>query len=90
MLHVLPLMFKPVNSLICCKTGLMWVEKRATSLFNPFCSNVAKQVARFCFPFLRTLRTGVTGCSRIRRVLAKSRLLVVYDLKMNFNKITSG
>ena len=35
----------------------------------------------FCFPFLRTLRTGVKGCSRIRRVLAKSRLLVVYVLK---------
>ena len=26
------------------------VVKRATSLFNSFCSNVAKQVARFLFP----------------------------------------
>ena len=26
--------FKPVNKLICCKTGLTWVVKRATSLFN--------------------------------------------------------
>ena len=33
----------------------MWVVKRATSLFNSFCSNVAKQVARFCRPFYRTL-----------------------------------
>ena len=27
-----------------------WVVKRATLLFNSFCSNVAKQVARFCRP----------------------------------------
>ena len=47
MLRVLPPMFKPVNKLICCKRGLMWVEKRATSLFNSFYSKVAKQVARF-------------------------------------------
>ena len=25
---------KPVNNLICCKTGLMWGVKRATLLFN--------------------------------------------------------
>ena len=25
---------KPVNNLICCETGLMWMVKRATSLFN--------------------------------------------------------
>ena len=30
-----------------------WVVKRATSLFNMFCSNVAKQVACFCCPFYR-------------------------------------
>jgi len=29
-----------------------WVVKRATLLFNAFCSNVAKQVARFCRSFL--------------------------------------
>ena len=33
-----------------------WVVKRATSLFNSFCSNVAKQVACFCCPFYHTLR----------------------------------
>ena len=91
MLRVLPLMFKPVNSQICCKTGLMWVGKRATSLFNSFAAILQNKLRVFCFPFLRTLRTGVKGCSRIRRVLAiKSRLLVVYVLKMDFNKITSG
>ena len=54
MLHVLTPVFKSVNmvnNLICCKTGLMWVVKRATSLFNSFRSNLAKQVARFLFPF---------------------------------------
>ena len=107
MLRVLPTTFKPVNNLICCKTGLMWVPwvpevflacggnfrcwpkadtssavgrsherrhykdltetgnrtrkvsgtqgmmwvvKRATSLFNSFCSNVARQVACFLLP----------------------------------------
>ena len=29
--------------------------KHATSLFNSFCSNVAKQVERFCCPFRRSL-----------------------------------
>ena len=47
MLRVLPPMVKPVSNLICCKTGFMWVVKRATSLFDSFCSNVAKQVAGF-------------------------------------------
>jgi len=45
MLRVLPPTFKPVNNLICCKTG-----SGATSLFNLFCSNVARQVARFSVP----------------------------------------
>ena len=34
MLHVLPLTLKPVDNLICCKRGLTWVVKRATSPFN--------------------------------------------------------
>ena len=38
-------------------TGLMWVVKRATSLFNSFCSNDARQVASLLLPFFRTLRT---------------------------------
>ena len=46
MLRVLPPTFKPVNNLICCKTGLMWVVKRAISLFNSFCSSVARLVRR--------------------------------------------
>ena len=39
MWRVLQPTVKPVNNLICSKTGLMWVVKRATSLFNWFCSN---------------------------------------------------
>ena len=50
MLRVLPPLFKPVNNLIYCKAGFMWVVKRVTSPFNSFCSNVAKQVARFLLP----------------------------------------
>ena len=41
---------KPVLQQIRLLTGLMWVEKRATSLFISFCSNVAVQVARFLLP----------------------------------------
>ena len=58
MSRVLPPWIKAVNNLICFKTGFMWVVKRATSLFNSFCSNVAKQVACFLlpvFPYLKNL-----------------------------------
>ena len=50
MSRVLPPLFKPVHNLIFSKTGFMWVVKRVTSLFNSFCSNVAKQVERFLLP----------------------------------------
>ena len=43
------------NNLICCRTGLNVGGKRATLHFNSFCSNVAKQGARFCCPFYRSL-----------------------------------
>ena len=55
MLPVLPPMFKPVNNLICCKTGLMWVVKRATSLFNSFAAMLQDKLQVFCCPFFRTL-----------------------------------
>ena len=56
MSRVLPNTFKSVNNLICCKTGLMWMVKRATSLFNSFCSNVARQVACFLLLFYPCLK----------------------------------
>ena len=58
MLRVLLVTFKPANNLICCKTGLMWVIKSATSLFNLFCSNVARQFGRFLFPAFTHLKFG--------------------------------
>ena len=45
---VLQPLFKPVNNQICCKSGLLWLVKRATYLLDSFCSNVARQVAGFC------------------------------------------
>ena len=45
-----PPMFKPVNNLICCKTGLMWVVK---------CSYVARQVARILLPVFPYLTSTV-------------------------------
>ena len=56
-----PTSFKPVNNLICCKICLMWTVKRATSLFKSFCSNVAKQVARSCYPFYHTFKSHLRG-----------------------------
>ena len=38
----------------------MWVTKRATSLFNSFCSNVAKQVALFVGRFTAAEETLTT------------------------------
>ena len=58
MFRVLLVTFKPVNNLICCKTGLMWVVKSATSLFNLFCSNVARQVVCFLLPVFTHLKFG--------------------------------
>ena len=37
------------------RQGRTWVVKRATSLFNLVCSNVAKQVALFYCPFYCSL-----------------------------------
>ena len=39
MLRVLPPTLKSVNNLICSKRGLIWVVKRAQSLFNSRHSN---------------------------------------------------
>ena len=57
MLRVLPPTFKPVSNLICCKTDFMLVVKRAISLYNSFCSNVARQVARFLLPVFPNLKS---------------------------------
>ena len=57
MSRVLP---APTSNLSCsksgCLRGLMWVVKCATSLFNLFCSNVARQVAHFLLPVFLYLK----------------------------------
>ena len=58
MLSVLPPTFKPVNKLICCKTGLMWFVKRSTSLFNSLCSNVAPFSVQKIRPTVKCLLAG--------------------------------
>ena len=56
MLRVLPPTFKPVNNLICCKTGLMWVVKLATSQFNLVLQQCCKtSYMFFVVRFFRTL-----------------------------------
>ena len=64
---VLQPLFKPVNNRICCKSGLMWLVKRARYLFDSFCRNVATQVAGFCCPFRGGSRIflGGRGCTRL-------------------------
>ncbi|CAH3149986.1 unnamed protein product [Porites evermanni] len=69
---------KPVLQQIRLLTGLNWVIKRTTSLFNLFCSNVAKQVTRFCCPFYRSLSTR---CSYY--------LATIYSFKLD-TQFTSG
>ena len=68
MLRDLPPMFKPVNNLICCKTGFMRVVKRTTSLFNSFYSDVAKQVARFLLPVFPHLY-GPVNETKLKQIL---------------------
>ena len=51
-------LFATCSNPICFRTGLVWVVKRATSLINSLCGNVAKQVARFRSPFYRTFRSN--------------------------------
>ena len=69
---------KPVLQQIRLLTGLNWVIKRATSLFNLFYSNVAKQVTRFWCPFYRSLRRR---CSYY--------LATIYSFKLD-TQFTSG
>ena len=64
---VTPKSFNPIRSqysrnlrqpLFIAKQVWTWVIKRSTLIFNTFCMNVAKQVALFCCPFYRTLKSA--------------------------------
>ena len=48
------------NNLICCKTGLIVGVKTRHIAFNPFCSNVPKQVAHLCCPRYPLKHTAVS------------------------------
>ena len=52
MLRVLPPTYQPVLQQVRLQGFFPWVIKRGTSLFNSFCSKVAKQVASFLLPVL--------------------------------------
>ena len=78
-LRVLLAAFKPVNNLICCKTGLMWVVKRATSLFNWFCSNDGRKFAFFLLPVLPDL--GDRNCelkTKTRKRTKRCDVMVIF------------
>ena len=47
-----------------------WAVKRVMSLFNSFCSNVVKQVARFCCLFYRTQEAEKTREKPTQRMVA--------------------
>ena len=52
----------PLKTIICEVHSVLscyWVVKCVTSLCNSFCSNAARQVARFCYPFLRALTSCI-------------------------------
>ena len=51
-LYFLQQMFATIKNLICCNTGLKVGGKTSNIAIQLVCSNVAKQVARFCWPFL--------------------------------------
>ena len=58
MLHLFQPTFKPDDNLICCKAGLMWVIKPATSLYSTPVLAMLRDKLRVFFvaPFFRTLR----------------------------------
>ena len=59
-LYFLQQMFATIKNLICCKTGLKVGGKTSNIAFQLVCSNVAKQVARFCWPFYHRVKGAVS------------------------------
>ena len=51
MLRVLPPMFKPVNNLISCKTGLMWVGKAQRRFSTRFAGMLQNKLQVFVAGF---------------------------------------
>ena len=82
-LYFLQQMFATIKNLICSKTGLMWVVKRTTSLFNSFCSNVAKQVARFCCTFYHRVKGAVSRQSSSFCLILPITRSIAMELKVS-------
>ena len=63
MLHLFQPTFKPDDNLICCKAGLMWVIKPATSLYStPVLAMLRDKLRVFLlplfFPYLKVMLHG--------------------------------
>ena len=56
-----------------------WAVKGAMSLFNSFCGNVVKQVARFCCPFYRTQEAEKTREKPTQRMVAWAPVIWLGD-----------
>ena len=54
---------QPATNWVDARQALTWLVKGATSLFNSFCNNVAKQVARFCCPIYSPSGLALQGIS---------------------------
>ena len=65
MLHLFQPTFKPVDNLICCKTGLMWVIKFATSLYStPILAILQDKLRVFLLPVFPYLKVMLHGTIR--------------------------
>ena len=62
MLHLFKPTFKPVDNLICCKTGMMWVIKPATSLYStPVLPMSEDKLRAFLLPVFAYLKAMLHG-----------------------------
>ena len=65
MLHLFQPTFKPVDNLICCKTGMMWVIKPATSLYStPVLAMLQDKLRVFLLPVFPYLKVMLHGTIR--------------------------
>ena len=65
MLHLFQPTFKPVDNLICCQTGLMWVIKPATSLYStPVLAMLQDKLRVFLLPVFPCLKVMLHGTIR--------------------------
>ena len=83
MLRVLPLAFKPVNNLICCKTGLMWVIKHASIAIQLVLQQYCKKSCIFlvaCFSAALVLSCGWFATLKKRTLRSSNAPLIEISL----------